>query len=141
MPTHAQKTQSNQNRMRLMHSWLLVLVLCITLFGCQAAKKTTIPQDMDNIWGMWRASAEQYADRFLDITRGSLILGTGEGRVALHPIRRIEKTYENGDILYTIIYLNEQEQAYKLSFYYLPDNGGLIWFKHQKQIEWRRKES
>jgi len=42
--------------------------------------------------------------------------------------------------LYNIYYENLKSQEFKLSFYYDPSNGGVIRFKNQGKIEWRKEK-
>ncbi|MGH7273199.1 MAG: hypothetical protein ACREIQ_01905 [Nitrospiria bacterium] len=118
--------------------WILTTLLVFTTFlGCQSEKnKTTLDPAL---LGTWKTPAPAYSDRFLELTRGLIILGTGEGNVAVHPIKNIEKVHEDEDTLYTLTYVNREGKEYNFSFYYNPRNEGVIRFKNQKQIEWTKE--
>lgn len=114
----------------------VALAILATLFACQRAKTTTLP---DDLVGVWKTSAPKYAGRSLEFTKDSIIFGTGEGNLDPHPIANIETIHEGNSILYTISHLNSEGQQYILSFSYDPANGGVIRLKNQKTIAWTKE--
>ena len=47
----------------------------------------------------------------------------------------------NGEDLYALHYSGDDSgKEYTLSFYYYPENGGLLRFKGQKNLEWKRAD-
>ena len=112
------------------------LAILTTLFGCQPTKNTTLP---DELVGVWKTSAPKYAERSLEFTKGSIILGSGKGNFDPHPIANIETIREGHSILYAISHLNSEGQEYTLAFYYDPADGGVIRLKNQKTIVWKKE--
>ena len=121
-------------QMKLKRIFVAFAILA-ALFGCQSRKNTTVP---DHLVGVWKTSAPKYADRNFEITKDRVIFAIGEGKVDIHPVENIEKIDKGKNILYTISYLIEGQQ-YRFSLYYDPAHGGVIRFKNQKQITWRKE--
>lgn len=115
---------------------LLAFALLATTLGCQSAKDNTVP---NALVGVWKTSAQKYADRFFEITADRVIFAIGGGKTNSHPIAEIETLREETRILYTITYLSAEAKKYKFSFYYDPANGGVIRFKNQQRIAWAKE--
>ena len=94
----------------------------------------------DDLVGVWKTSARKYADRSLELTKESIIFGTGEGNTDIRPITKVQKVQKDDKILYTASYKNQAGQVYKFSFYYNPADGGTVRFKNQSTIVWRKEE-
>jgi len=114
---------------------LLAFALLATTLGCQSAKDNTVP---NALVGVWKTSAQKYADRFFEITADQVIFAIGGGKTDSHPIAEIETLREGARILYTITYLSAEAKKYKFSFYYDPADGGVIRFKNQQHIAWAK---
>lgn len=114
---------------------VLALALLATTLGCQSAKDNTVP---NALVGVWKTSAQKYADRFFEITADKVIFAIGGGKTDSHPIAEIETLREEARILYIITYLSAEANKYKFSFYYDPANGGVIRFKNQQHIAWAK---
>jgi len=52
----------------------------------------------------------------------------------------VKKDVQDNEVLYTIKYHNSDGVQYTLSFYYDATNGGMIKFKNQKNIKWRKNK-
>lgn len=117
---------------------LVVFATLIILSGCQCGADKTVPIDLV---GVWKTSALTYADRFFQFKEDTIIFGTGGGNFNTYAITNIEKVSEEEKILYTVSYSNREGQEYKFSFYYYPENSGMIRFKNHQQIVWTKKES
>lgn len=115
---------------------LLGFALLAAHLGCQSSKDKNVPSALV---GVWKTSAQKYADRFFEITGEKVIFAIGEGKTDSHPIVEIETLREETGILYTITYLSAEEQQYKFIFYYDPANGGVIRFKNQQHIAWAKE--
>ena len=113
---------------------VLVTILML-LLGCQSRKATAVP---DELVGVWKTLNEQYSDRTFEITRTSIVFGTGGGRLDSYPIAAAEQAREGDALLYTIVYLNEVRQEYRFIFYFEPSNGGVIRWKNKRDIEWAK---
>lgn len=111
----------------------VIVAVAITLF--LSKKKGDIPL---NLTGKWTTSASGYQDRFLEITKETLTYGLGGDKEDVYFISGIEKSLEGINVLYTISYKNTDGLKFTRSFYYHPENGEAIQFKHQEHIEWRK---
>ena len=121
--------------MKLFPIFIVIIGLTLSM-GCPAKNKLLD----EEVIGVWKTQADQYADRFMELQKTSIIFGTGDGTISPHPIRGVEKDFENNQSLYTIFYLNLEGQEYSFSFTYLPNQGGTIFFKNQPNIIWQRKK-
>ena len=115
---------------------LVAVALLYTLLGCEAGKDARVPDDLT---GIWRTSEPKYANRFFSLTTESITFGIGEGRVNAYAIRSVKKALDNQAILYTIVYVDDAGQEYKLSLLYDPAIPGVVRFKNQQQIAWKKK--
>ena len=93
-----------------------------------------------NLTGKWTTSAPGYQDRFLEITKNTLTYGLGGDKKDVYFISSMKESLEGNDILYTFNYKNTDGLAFTRSFYYHPENGGAIQFKHQEHIAWTKEK-
>ncbi len=114
----------------------LAFAILTTFIGCPSAKDTSVPTDLI---GFWTTAAPQYEDRFLQFTKDSIIFGTGDASYNIHAITKIEKASEATPSLYTISYMNPEGQEYRFSFYHDPAHDGVITFKNQEDITWKKE--
>jgi hypothetical protein len=121
------------------HKWIVILVLllaaAITLF--YSKKNKDIPA---SLMGKWTTSAPGYQDRFIEFTKETLVYGIGGGKENVYTITSLEENPEGKNMSYTIEFKNS-EVKFTRSFYYHPEIGGSIQFKHQEQITWRKEAS
>jgi len=113
--------------------FVLTLIVVILYFSRQ---RTRLPE---NLLGTWTASEQKYTDRFFELTQNTVTFGIGKEKTSVYDISNVEKDVRDNDLLYTIKYHNSDGVQYTLSFYYDATNGGVIKFKNQKDIEWRKK--
>ncbi len=116
---------------------LVAFVTLVCLCGCRSVKNKTVP---DELVGVWKTSAPNYADRYFELKKDAIIFGTGKGSASVNAILKVEEVREEKEkvVLYVIHYTNEGGKDYLLSFYYDPTDAGRIRFKNQMQIEWTR---
>ena len=133
MPHNIKK---NGRKMKL--KWIVIpaVIVAATITMFLSKKNRDIPL---NLVGKWTTSAPGYEDRFLEITKETLTYGIGEDKEDVYLISSLEESLEQNNRLYTIGYKNTDGLKFTRSFYYHPENGGAIQFKHQEHIE-RRKE-
>ncbi len=117
--------------------FLAVLALCTLILGCGTKPYSTLP---DELVGVWKTSAPQYAGRYFELKRDMIVFGTGGGTASSHVIDRIQEAREGDQTLYTIFY-TEDGTKYHWSFYYDPVLGKSIRLKHQASIVWTRKRT
>jgi hypothetical protein len=117
--------------------WFVIpaVIVAVTIIMFHAKKNRDIPLDLI---GKWTTSASGYQDRFLEITKETVTYGLGGDKEDVYLISNIEENPEGNSILYTISYKNTEGLEFTRSFYYYPENGGAIQFKHQEHIDWRK---
>jgi len=115
---------------------LVASVLLAFLSGCGPERTKTVP---DELVGVWRTTAAKYADRFLELTKTTISFGTGGEDFYTRTVVAVEKTREDGNVLYTVYY-TDAEAEYKFAFYYEPASGGVIRHKNQKSIAWTKQK-
>jgi hypothetical protein len=120
--------------------WILVGLIIIAIVALSTfllRRPTLLP---DELVGVWMTSDPRYQDRFLDISKVTIIFGTGKDNIDTYFISNVEKTVQDKAILYTVHFHNPKGLEDKVSFYYDPQNGNTIRFKNQKQIAWTNQE-
>ena len=128
--------------------WILIgIVILVAFFALLPSKPTPLP---DELVGVWKTSNPKYADRYLGLTRATIIFGTGKGSIDVNFISNVEdvnfisnveKTLQDRAILYTVYFHRSEGEEDNVSFYYEPRNGGIIKFKNQTHIAWIKDES
>ena len=116
---------------------IVVLSTFSLLFGCQPREPTAIP---DELLGVWETSAPKYKRCFFEIKKDSITFVNRDSLEGpdINTIVKIEITKEEKQILHTIHYKKMKGEEYKFPFYYDTSEGGIIRFKNQEEIEWRK---
>ena len=118
---------------------LLTMLIVLTLFfGWHCGYEKHAPNELV---GVWKSSAQKYADRFITIDTDTITFGIGGGNVEIYTINKIKKTSVEGSILYTIYFEDGEGVWYKFAFYYSPKDGGEFRKKNQRQIVWKKQSS
>ena len=117
--------------------WIVIpaVIVAVTIIMLHFKKNRDIPL---NLIGKWTTSAPRYQDRFFEIAKETLTYGLGGDKEDVYFISSIKESPEGNNMLYTISYKNTEGLEFTRSFYYHPENGGAIQFKHQEHIEWRK---
>ncbi len=119
--------------------WIIIGIAALVAFLVfLPGRPTPLP---DELVGVWTTSHPGYADRYLDLTKVTIIFGTGRESIDTNFISNVETTLQDKTILYTIYFHRVGGPEDKVSFYYDPGNGGIIRFKNQKHIEWKKGKS
>ncbi len=118
-------------------AFLVAVTLLIAHGGCES-KNDTVPV---HLIGEWQTSDPQYADRFLEFTRRGVTFGTGGYSADVYRIDNVKVSRDKGQTLYTITYVDSDLDEYKLSFYYHTSDGGVITFKNQGHLTWKKQRS
>ena len=116
----------------------LTLAILASFLACQSKENKVVS---DELVGVWKTSAPKYKDCFLEFNKNFVLFVNGSllENIDVNFISNIENTRIGTQLLYNIYYENLESQEFKLSFYYDPSNGGVIRFKNQEKIEWRRE--
>ena len=115
---------------------LLLFSILIALSGCKSGNDRAI---LNELAGVWKTTAPQYADRFWEIRGDEIIFGTGGESFTSHTVFRVREVIRDGKSLYTISYSSPAGQEYRLSLYYKSGGEAAVRFKNQQQIEWTRE--
>ena len=115
---------------------LFVFIAAATTLLTQCGRTAEVPVDFV---GRWTTDKPTYTGRFFEITTESVVIGAGGSNVQTSMITGIEKRAEKYEVLYTIHYSARGVED-NLSFYYEPEQGGVIRLKNRNGIEWKRTE-
>jgi hypothetical protein len=123
--------------MRPRSIWVTCTFL-VFLVACQSGQGSNVPK---HLLGVWKTTHPKYADRFFEIRNDRiLIFGTGDGAFELHALEEIEVGHEEGFVLYRLTHLNHHGQRYTLALLYEPAHGGLLRFKNQRDVAWKKED-
>jgi hypothetical protein len=118
--------------------WILIgIVALIAFFALLPPKPSPLP---DELVGVWKTSDPKYSDRYLDLSKASIIFGTGKETIDANFISNVEKLPGDGAILYTVHFHHLEGPEDKVSFYYAARNDGIIWFKNQGHVVWSKEK-
>jgi len=116
----------------------VVIMVVLLIFVFFPKKNKDIPEILI---GKWTTSASGYEDRFIEITKETVVYGLGGDEKDVYFISNLETNPEGNKLLYTISFKNKDGLEFTRSFYYDPENGGTIQFKHQGHITWRKMKN
>jgi len=102
----------------------------------RAGKNTNPP---DELLGTWKTLAPKYADTAIALTRTTITFEAGQAGSHGGSIEAVEKVRQDGNILYTIFYVDPAGQEHSFVFYYDPADGGVMRWKNQRSIAWTRR--
>lgn len=115
----------------------LIILLIVFAHGC--GKKATISDEMI---GTWKTTDSKYRDTSFELTPDKIIFRTLGGEVNANTIKKIKKKKapDTEETLYTLTYVNLEEQESLFSFFFSQKNGGKIRFQNQPEIIWTREK-
>ena len=125
------------NKALWMLSATVFLIWIASLFLCSASRSVAL----DEFEGVWKTTAKNYNDRFFEISDSTITFGTGDGTQDIFFIHSATKTSGDQGIIITLSFDNTADTEFKLSFYYKPYHGGVIYFKNQRDVKWARVNS
>ena len=114
----------------------LVALAVASLLGACQFQGEALP---GTLLGLWTTDAPKYRDRFFYLHPDNLTFGTGGGDSYSNDIVNIDITEEDGRRLYHLEHVGAEGQTYFFSFYYEPENGGVIKLKNQEEIPWTKE--
>ncbi len=115
----------------------LAIFVLVVFLGCP--QKITTPPDQ--LLGTWKTISPKYADNYLEITPDQIIFGTGGQSSLTYQISYLKEDPQETYTLYTIFYLDQEEHEYQISFFYNPEQKGIIRMKNEIEIDWTRKRA
>lgn len=87
--------------------------------------------------GTWITEAEQYEDRFIEISKDKLIFGTGDYIPTIYYIGRITQERVNNEDEYTFKCVNAEDTEFSFIFYFENnETGTLMRLKNPRQVVW-----
>ncbi len=116
----------------------IVFVALLAVVFYSSGFSTQRRQIPDEIVGTWHTTASDYADRAFEIRKTSLVFYASENEWTVHLIDRIETEDLGGGTLFTVYY-DDKGGTTEFSFYYDPKRDGIIRFKNQREMEWKRQ--
>ncbi len=124
-------------RVCMIRHGLLVMAILASILGCRASQEPAIvPTELH---GLWTTTDSRYENRSFELRADTIALATGEKEHTSHPIQKFERIQEKGTTVYSLTYGNVGEGVTDtLSFYYDPREGGVITFKNQRNVAWKK---
>lgn len=115
------------------------MLVSALLLGNSCSRNNTLS---DELVGRWKTSSFPYRDTYFELKKNRIIFKTKEGDINIHPITKIksQKIAEDEWILITVHYRNDDMQKMEFPFYYHTLDDGVIIFKNQKNIVWRKEK-
>lgn len=101
------------------------------------AHGSSSPASLD-LHGIWKTDAPGYTDRFMEISEGVILFGTGSDTLESYVIEDVKTEPDGAKTLYTLTYLDKDMVESRLSFYYDPRAERVMTFKHQDHLKWTR---
>jgi hypothetical protein len=129
------------DRVRRKGTWrrtCIAMGILISLACCKAANEpVSVPPTLR---GVWTTTDIRYAGRAFEVSGDRITLATGGEQKDAHPIHRLERRADGRDHLYELTYRNLADNITDtLVLRYEGREGGVIRFKNQPHIEWRRE--
>jgi hypothetical protein len=119
--------------------WIIIgIVVLVASIAFMYDRPTLVP---DELIGVWATSNPKYADRSLELSRVTVVFGTSKESVHVYFVSNVKKTVLDSNTLYTVYFHRLEGTEDEVSFYYSPENGGVIQFKNQKHIKWIKGKS
>lgn len=121
-----------------LRKYLIAFTILFVVFASKCGKNATIP---DELVGIWKTPTFKYRDTFFELRKKVVIFRTKEGDVNSYTITKMKREKNRNDewILYTIYYQNNNLKT-EFPFYYHPSQNGLIRFKNQLNLAWKKAE-
>jgi hypothetical protein len=111
------------------------LAIAVLIWTVWPKNDTFLPEDLV---GYWATSAPRYQDRFFELSRVSVVFGTGRDSIDVNFIEAVEKRTEGDKTTYTIRYKNTKGIEGRLSFAWDPSDKGKVRLKNQEDMVWEK---
>jgi hypothetical protein len=95
----------------------------------------------DELTGIWKPMDIQYNGAYFEIKRKAITFQTKDGDSSSYTIMEIKKELLKGKewIQYTIFYQDHDFQKEEFPFYFRSSGRGMIRFKHQPSLVWKKE--
>ena len=115
-----------------------VVWVTIILTASSCVSQTQLP---DELLGIWKTEALKYQDTFFEMKTNLLVLGMKTGEVQSFTVTKVErkKLPEEEWVLYTVFYQNDSLQKFEFPIYYNPAKNGVIRYKNQENLVWKKE--
>lgn len=117
---------------------VLVIVLCCAVAACaRGGEIVPLPEELE---GRWQTDAAAYADRYLELSADTIVLGTGASTFETYGIDRVVRLVTEDGVLYTVHYRDEDAERYDIGFYFDPDDddGATLRLRNQPEMAWHK---
>jgi len=121
--------------MRTWAIWIIAAIM-VSAVGCGNRRIKRTP---DELIGVWKTSAERYADRFMEFKLEQVVFGTGGLTSVTCPLRGLKRKIKADCTDYTVYYESEDGLEYSMALWFFPQDGGIIRFKNQQDVTWKRE--
>jgi len=139
---------------------MLLFIILLLVAGCGDGREIIVK---DGLEGVWKTNHPTYKDCSLGLTKDLIIFASGYNldvldafllkHIEINFITKIKKKVKKGKvekgkdereeekekILYTVYYENMNKQQCSFPFYFDPSDEGMIAFKNQPQMQWRKE--
>ena len=116
----------------------VVLLGCILSLLCiQCSGSSASPVE---IVGTWATSDEHYTGETIEIAADTIIMSSKSQGVFVYTIEKVtsEKGHLHNSTLYTITYTDQSGEKNLLNLIYIPEDGGTLLFKSEREVVWKR---
>ena len=121
--------------MQVISKALPISLLLLLSMACNRENPRLLP---DKLVGFWTTDALHYEDRFLELDKAYVIIGTGAHEVPIvQAISKVQGDENGSEAAYAIYSTDQQGNAYQMMVLFNPANGGEIRFKNQPGM-WKR---
>ena len=103
------------------------LLIFALIVGC--TQEVIVPP---HLIGVWKTSAPQYEDRYLQFTENTLTYGIGNGEKVSHTIEKIDVNQGSNETIYSFHYKDAEGDKWTLTLTYRPE--GTIQLKNKNEI-------
>lgn len=116
--------------------YLPAAIIIITVFCFACSSKSSVPTEMIGIWKSVDADSSEVT---IEFTPNSIVISSDLG-VIENMITKIEAQQNQGSdtTLYSVYYSDRNKETNLMSVLYSPEDGGILRFKSQQDMRWKR---
>lgn len=121
--------------MRNIRRFAALIAILFSALLCQCAEKQRV---LPELIGTWVSNDERYEGRYFTVYPRTIVIGLGDGQTRGYAIKKVESEIHRGRVLYTIVYMSEDWEEYRMPLYYAHKDRALI-AKNQPGLVWHRR--